>query len=49
MPISDAMMIRIQRATLSDDKSLQQLKTTVIHGWPETKKDTPVKLREYWH
>ena len=48
MPISDAMMMRLQRAT-SEDESLQQLKTTVIDGWPETKKEVPVKVREYWH
>ena len=45
---SDATMMLLQRAT-SNDESLQQLKTTVINAWPETKKDAPVKVREYWH
>ena len=47
MPISDAMMMRLQRVNTSEDESLQQLKTTVINRWPETKKDASVKVREY--
>ena len=50
MPMSDEMMQRLQRATSEDESiSLQQLKTTVFHGWPETKKEAPVKVREFWH
>ncbi len=42
------MMARLKRAT-SEDGSLQQLRTTVLSGWPETKQDVPIKARENWH
>ena len=48
MPISDEMMVRLPRAT-SENGSLQQLKTTVINGCPETRRETPAKVPEYWH
>ena len=48
MPMSDEMIMRLQRAT-SEDESLQQLKTTVINDeWPETTREAPAKVREYW-
>ena len=48
MPMSDEMMVRLPRAT-SEDESLQELKTTVINGCPETKREAPEKVQEYWH
>ncbi|CAB4035611.1 Hypothetical predicted protein [Paramuricea clavata] len=32
-----------------EDGSLRQLKKTVLSGWPDTKRETPVKINEYWH
>ncbi len=48
LPVTDEMMARLKRAT-SEDESLQQLRTTVLSGWPETKQEVPIKAREYWH
>ncbi len=48
LPVTDKMMARLKRAT-SEDESLQQLRTTVLSGWPETKQEVPIKAREYWH
>ncbi|CAB3992581.1 Transposon Ty3-I Gag-Pol poly [Paramuricea clavata] len=32
-----------------EDESLWQLKKTVLSGWLDTKRETQVKIREYWH
>ena len=47
-PATDDMMARLRMAT-EEDESLRQLKKTVLSGWPDTKRETPVKIREYWH
>ncbi|CAB4000247.1 retrotransposon-like family member retr-1 [Paramuricea clavata] len=28
---------------------VHMLKKTVLSGWPDTKRETPVKIKEYWH
>ena len=48
LPATDDMMARLRLAT-EEDETLQQLKKTVLNGWPDTKRETPVKIREYWH
>ncbi|CAB4019464.1 sec1 family domain-containing 2 [Paramuricea clavata] len=48
LPATDDMMARLRMAT-EEDESLRQLKKTVLSGWPDTKRETPVKIKEYWH
>ena len=48
LPDTDQMMTKLKAAT-QEDETLQQLKSTVLNGWPETKQETPTKIREYWH
>ena len=48
LPATDDMMSRLRMAT-EEDESLRQLKKTLLSGWPDTKRETPVKIREYWH
>ena len=31
-----------------EDTALQVLKTTILTGWPETKEEVPMIIREYW-
>jgi hypothetical protein len=42
---TDDMMASLRMAT--EDESLRQLKKTVLSGWPDTKRETPVKIRDY--
>ena len=48
LPVTDQMMTKLKAAT-QEDEMLQQLKSMVLNGWPETKQETPTKIREYWH
>ncbi|XP_041461547.1 uncharacterized protein K02A2.6-like [Lytechinus variegatus] len=46
--ISDATSIQLQKETLRDP-ALQTLTSVVMNGWPETKDDVPVVVREYYN
>ncbi|CAB3990513.1 Transposon Tf2-9 poly [Paramuricea clavata] len=48
LPATDDMMARLRMAT-EEEETLRQLKKTVLSGWPDTKRETPVKIREYCH
>ena len=47
LPISEPQLKEIQVETAKED-TLQQLKQTIITGWPETKKEVPVRLHPYF-
>ena len=47
MPINAMDWIKIKQAT-SDDPALQQLKSLVINGWPDSKSSLPSDLQPYW-
>ena len=47
LSISEPQLTEIQAETAQDD-TLQQLKKTIISGWPETKKEVPVSLHPYF-
>ena len=47
LPISEPQLREIQAETAQDD-SLQQLKKTIISGWPNTKKEVPTYLHPYF-
>ena len=47
LPISEPQLREIQAETARDD-TLQQLKKTIISGWPDTKKEVPTCLHPYF-
>ena len=47
LSVSEPQLTEIQAETAQDD-TLQQLKKTIISGWPETKKEVPVSLHPYF-
>ena len=47
LPISEPQLKEIQAET-GQDNTLQQLKKTIISGWPETKKEVPMCLHPYF-
>ena len=47
LPISEPQLREIQAETAQDD-TLQQLKKTIISGWPNTKKEVPTYLHPYF-
>ena len=48
LPISQPGLQKIQQETASDE-SLQALIKVIQHGWPETKDQTPLQARPYFH
>ena len=46
--VSPERLDQIQKAT-GQDAILETLKTTVLQGWPETKDQVPLNIREYWN
>ena len=47
-PVSDRKIKKIQEATQSDPQ-FQVLKNTILMGWPESRKDCPPTIIEYWN
>ena len=47
LPISEPQLREIQAETAQDD-TLQQLKKTIIRGWPDTKKEVSTCLHPYF-
>ena len=47
LPISEPQLREIQAETARDD-TLQQLKKTIISGWPDAKKEVPTCLHPYF-
>lgn len=45
--VTDDRLKQIQQHTVQDT-ALQVLKTTILTGWPETKEEIPLLIREYW-
>ena len=46
--VSPVRLDQIQKAT-DQDSMLETLKFTVLQGWPETKDQVPLNIREYWN
>lgn len=46
--VSPERLDQIQRST-GQDSVLETLKSTVLQGWPESKEQAPLNIREYWH
>ena len=46
--VKDEKLHKIKQATM-EDKTLQILKQTIIHGWPEQKQLIPMELAPYQH
>ncbi|KAL9964865.1 hypothetical protein ACROYT_G028567 [Oculina patagonica] len=47
LKVTDSRLKQIQQQTVQDT-TLQVLKSTILSGWPETKEEVPVIIREYW-
>ena len=48
MRLSEGTHQRIKQCTTAD-ATLQSLKNTIMTGWPLTKEEVPVCIREYWN
>lgn len=48
LPISDGKMIEIEKATLSDPQFVI-LKSVILEGWPLTRSDCPIEIRNFWN
>jgi hypothetical protein len=48
LAVGDAKLTKLRHHTLNDE-SLQQLKTVIQQGWPETKQDVPNLVSPYYH
>ena len=48
MPVSDDKLKDIRNAT-ENDAELQELRHCVKQGWPETLKETPAPVQNYWN
>ena len=46
--VSPERLTQIQTST-AHDPVLQVLKTTVLTGWPESREETPIAIRDYWN
>ena len=46
--VSPERLTQIQ-TRIAHDPVLQVLKTTVLTGWPESKEETPIAIRDYWN
>lgn len=42
------MFGKLVKETKKDAHELQQLRTVLITGWPQTKSETPIEVRSYW-
>ncbi|KAL9970142.1 hypothetical protein ACROYT_G022469 [Oculina patagonica] len=47
LKVTDSRLKQIQQQTVQDT-ALQVLKSTILAGWPETKEEVSVIVREYW-
>ena len=47
LPVTEATQAAIQKATESDD-TLMELKSAIRKGWPVTKEEVSVSIREYF-
>ena len=45
--VTDERFSQIRRMTLADEQ-LVALKTTILTGWPDTKDELQLGIREYW-
>ena len=48
IPISDRKMDIIRQAT-KDDAQMQELKQTILDGWPDNRPDCPKQLTDFWN
>ena len=48
MPVSEDKMHLIRNETQKDD-TLVTLRTMLKHGWPESTKEVPIKIRHFWN
>ena len=46
--ISRERLPQLQKAT-EQDPVMQNLKTTILIGWPERREEVPVQMREFWN
>ena len=47
LPVSDQMLARIQKET-DADAEMENLKTVIRKGWPETKQEVPANIQDYF-
>uniref|UniRef100_A0AAQ5XUM9 Gypsy retrotransposon integrase-like protein 1 n=1 Tax=Amphiprion ocellaris TaxID=80972 RepID=A0AAQ5XUM9_AMPOC len=48
LPVTADKTEQIRRETNADE-TMKELKSTIQKGWPENKKDCPVKIQDYWN
>ncbi len=48
LPISDVRLKELQD-TLMKDSQMQALRATILSGWPDTRKECPAHIQEYWN
>ena len=46
--VTDQMMTKLKAAT-QEEEMLQELKSTVLNGWPGIKQETPTKIPTRWN
>ena len=47
LPISGEKVNLLKQATATDE-ALQSVQVLICKGWPEYKRDTPIRTRQYW-
>nr|XP_029698987.1 uncharacterized protein LOC115251324 [Takifugu rubripes] len=48
LPVTEDKTLQIQRETIADE-TMTELKSAILKGWPDNKKNCPVKIQDYWN
>ncbi|XP_061887621.1 uncharacterized protein K02A2.6-like isoform X2 [Entelurus aequoreus] len=48
LPVTADRTEQIRKETIADE-TMKELKSTVQNGWPDNKKDCPLKIQDYWN
>ncbi|XP_046571089.1 uncharacterized protein K02A2.6-like [Haliotis rubra] len=48
LPVSDHKMSQLRDA-INNDVQMQQLRTTILNGWPDSRSECPESIIEYWN
>ncbi|CAB3984230.1 Hypothetical predicted protein [Paramuricea clavata] len=48
MPVSEERLEQIKKET-AIDQTMKTLFSTIRRGWPETRKQTPCEIQDYWN
>lgn len=48
VPVSEERLEQIKKETVMD-QTMKTLSATILSGWPETRKQTPCEIQDYWN